>query len=362
MHDARNTAVGIRIRVISTAAVLLVPFAAAGQTHDSGSNQSPPASIQNDSRPVAELSLAEVEGIALASNSAVQACENRLAEIQRQRSPSMTPATQSGVEAVQRTRRLEQELAAERARLRKNLRIAYFLVLNSQRQVASTQELMTVTGPGAEDVGTHSGTARGANPLAELLAEAKLRHRENWQRLATIIGRPGIEMRMLSGGEPTGNASESCNEVVERFLAQSPRCLAAQETVQQALVTLRSATPADTRLADTRSAALAKLVAAVRQAHRLECEALSRLRTDIQRLSDAEYEARIISLAILPNAEQELEFVSARVRDGQGGAVDLMVAQSACYRAHAAYVAALRELTAALEQFPKARLGTPAIP
>ncbi len=139
----------------------------------------------------------------------------------------------------------EQELAAQRQRVLTDVRIAYYQVLVSQRQIELADELIRVSGEGSQSVDAlflarEVGRvdvlqAQLENEQAQiLLQDARNRYDAAWRSLAAILGSPAMPPQTIVGdpsGPPKGIEFE---ETLALVLSTSPEVSAAVADLERA--------------------------------------------------------------------------------------------------------------------------------
>jgi cobalt-zinc-cadmium efflux system outer membrane protein len=148
--------------------------------------------------------------------------------------------------------RMEQEFAAQRQRVLNDVRIAYYEVLLSQRQIELTNTLIAIGDEGAKSVDAlfKAKEVGQADILqadleienARILAEnARNRRDAAWRSLAAIIGEPSMAPQDIDGTAVGPPKDFDFQQSLARLLQASPEVASAAMEVERARAALQRA-------------------------------------------------------------------------------------------------------------------------
>lgn len=295
--------------------------------------------------------------------------------------------------ASQEVRKAETQFAAQRQRVLTDVRLAYYEVLIAQRRLQVARELASI----ADQAVKTAEALLGAREVSQVdvmrarvewqSAELLLKNAENqksaaWQRLAAVVGTPGLENRELVGDLEESLRSVDPDEIRARLLADSPQVAAAELEVERARWQLRrqraepipnvdveavgqtdnATNSANANLVVTMPLpwldrnqgairqAYSDLLAAERATGRVRLSLQKQLATVFQAYANARNQVEDYSKAngILENSRSTLEFVQKGYRAGEIGYLDLLTAQRTYAETNLAYLDSLGSLRAAL--------------
>jgi outer membrane protein, heavy metal efflux system len=241
----------------------------------------PPA--EPEPLPPASLSLADLEGLALAGNPAlaragalINAARANCLQVGLRPNPAVGyegqqlgsggAAEQHGVlfsqeivtggklrlnraVASQQIVIAEQEYAATRQRILTDVRTRFYRVLVAQRQIELAQELIHLSQQVVASVNAlHEAKEVGKVDVLQaslerqqaeiLLASAEQRIAAAWRELAAVVGSPSMPVQPLAGDPGAETADISFDEALARIQSESPEVAAAFAEVQRACMTL----------------------------------------------------------------------------------------------------------------------------
>ncbi len=296
-------------------------------------------------------------------------------------------------EASFQVRAAEQALQAERLRVLTDVRIAYYDVLIAQRRIDVTGELIAA-GTRAIEVSEKLVRVGEASEIDLLqfrvqteqtrivAANAGNFFREAWQRLAAVVGVPGMPPAPLVGDLSQVGPEILWEGALARLLGTSPeraQALAEAERArwayQRARVepipnpSLQVSVAGDTSNGDTLTGvqlgipiplfnrnqgrirqAYAEIAAAEQQLGRIELGLQERLATVYRRYANGRQQVERYTTSILPSAERSLGLTRSSYEAGQVGYLSLLTAQQTYFQAVLSYIDALQELwTAKME-------------
>jgi cobalt-zinc-cadmium efflux system outer membrane protein len=152
--------------------------------------------------------------------------------------------------ALHEVRRLQGQLAAQRLRVRTDVRIAFVRALRAQRQIELTQQLVDIGRKGidvAMDLFNAKEVGRADVLQAELEVEAALvlhRNAENrrvaaWQQLAAVTSQMSLTPRPLAGDIANIDEEIQFEAALERMRNQSPEIAATLAAIERSRCNLR---------------------------------------------------------------------------------------------------------------------------
>ncbi|HYW79928.1 MAG TPA: TolC family protein [Thermoguttaceae bacterium] len=269
------------MRFYPLAAVLILLSVTLGRVATSAADESAPLPVGwlAELPPADEVSLGELESIALAENPTLRQAEMRVRAARAKclqeglypnpvigyRGEEMgsmgTAGRQGGFlgqeivtadklqlrrsVAGHEVRQAEQALAAQRARVLNDVRTGAYDVMVAQRAVELNRQLVDI---GREGVGAAERLLEAmevsrvdvlqarieADSSALRLHDAQNRHLAAWQRLSALLGRPQMPMTRLAGDLESELPEWSWDEAFERLIAQSPELAEAWAGVRRA--------------------------------------------------------------------------------------------------------------------------------
>lgn len=236
-------------------------------------------SQQQEDLATSELTLTELEGLALQNNPAVAEAASRINAARGnwvqvglppnpelgysgQQLGSHGQAEQQGVfigqefvtgKKLQLNRQIAQwevqragrELDAVRLRVLTDVRIRYYHVLIAQRRRDVAADLVRISGQGAEAAQAlfKGGEVSEADPLrarieadtASILLQNSInQHDESWRHLTAVLGMPTLALGRLEGELRANDFDSSWQESLQQILAESPEMAAAIADVEAA--------------------------------------------------------------------------------------------------------------------------------
>lgn len=234
---------------------------------------------QESSQTQSELTLDDLEAIALENNPALQEAAARIEAAQGlwlqaglppnpvfgysgQQLGSSGQAEQQGVyvgqqiitgrklrlnrqNAAWKIQRMENEYEADRLRVLTDVRMSYYNVLIAQYRRELAEELVSISEKGAQAAEAlfQAEEASEADPLrARVVADnAKIvlqnainERRAAWIRLAAVLGTPELPVQQLAGEVKTEDLQLFWDEELQRLLTESPEISAAMADVEAA--------------------------------------------------------------------------------------------------------------------------------
>lgn len=146
----------------------------------------------------------------------------------------------------------QQQMAAQRLRVLNDVRIEYFNVLVAQRALELTQELVDISKRGSE---TTEQLFRGSQVSNAEVLQARIesasaaitfqnaqnRHGAAWRRLSSVVGTPDMTPQELAGDLRPQLADLDWNEAYTRLITHSPELASARAGVARAQAVLQRA-------------------------------------------------------------------------------------------------------------------------
>jgi cobalt-zinc-cadmium efflux system outer membrane protein len=280
-----------------------------------------------------------------------------------------------------------QQLAARRQRVLTDVRTGYYDVLIAQRKRELADELVSISQLAVEAseqllaareiprIGLLQTEVEASNALI-LLQRAENEYAAAWRNLTSVVGTPELQPARVTGQIDDATIELDFEDQLARVIAQSPEAAAAAAQVAQARWALDRARAQvvpdvftqvsvqyNNASGDTVTGIQAGLpiplwnknqggilqarqevIAAVRNAGRVELDLRQRMTAAFQQYADARVQAETYSADILPRAKETLSLVTTGYRAGEIGYLDLLTAQRTYFQTAMAYVEALREL------------------
>ena len=146
----------------------------------------------------------------------------------------------------------EQELEQTRTRVLTDVRIAYFRVLVGQRQIAQADELVDLS----REVSTAVDALHRAQEVGRVdVLQAKLEREQSeitsqtarnrldaaWRELAAVVGNPRLPFQRLAGDPTSASQDIQFDGALDRLLASSPEIAAAAAEMRRARAALARA-------------------------------------------------------------------------------------------------------------------------
>jgi cobalt-zinc-cadmium efflux system outer membrane protein len=242
--------------------------------------------------------------------------------------------------------------------------------------VRSTEALMKAKEVARADVLQAHIEAESARVLLE---RARNRHAASWRNLAAVAGAANMPPSPLAGEAWDGLSVLTWEDTYSRLLAESPQLAAAQAGIARAQAViarecaqrvpnldLQAAVQYDNATLDTFATiqagvpipifnrnqgnirrAQAELMAAQKEAQRVQLELQQRLAAVFEQYATARYQAEKYSRDILPSAQASLDLANQGYRQGEYNYLYLLTAQRTYFQTNLIYLDALRELRAA---------------
>lgn len=293
--------------------------------------------------------------------------------------------------AAQEIQRLQQQVAAQRQRVRTDVRVAFYSVLVAQQQEQLTQELLRIASQNVKAAETLlKGQEVGRVDLvqaeleyenATILAQnAAHRRAAAWQSLASVIGQPQLPPQALAGDPEADRDVLSYEAVRERLLSASPEIAAAVANLERARWALQRANveavpnvtvqglvnwrdegingdpdggitvgvpiPAWNRNQGGILQAQGEVAAAQRSLEQLELDLQNRLAPVYERYSNARHQVKRYRTRILPAAQETLQLTRRLYEAGETSYVNLLTVQRTFSQTNFNYLEALRDLRA----------------
>ncbi len=292
--------------------------------------------------------------------------------------------------ACQAVEQAQWALAAQRERVRNDIRRAFYDVLVAQRSIDLTDELVRIGKQGvraAEELQKAKEVSRVdvlqakiEADAARILAEkARNRHVAAWRNLAVVAGQPNMAPAPLTGDIQDDLSQLTWENGVQRILANSPALAEAKAGVARAEAVLNRQCAERTPNIDLQAGVLydnatrdsiaevqvgvplpvfnrnqgnirkaqAEVSAARAEVRRAELELQQRLAGVFEQYQNARCQVEKYASDILPAAQSSLDLVTAGYRHGEFNYVTLLTAQRTFFQVNLAYVDAIRELRSA---------------
>jgi cobalt-zinc-cadmium efflux system outer membrane protein len=283
--------------------------------------------------------------------------------------------------------RAQQELAATQARVRTDVRRAYYGALLAQRRIELAQEMLRVTRAAAE--ASQSLVDAEEIPLAGLL-QTQIQQQnaqvfaqtagnvqaEAWRRLSAVVNQSELPIQPLAGDVGQLPELMDWHSQQNRIQAMSPELAAAFANLERARralgrarveavpdISTQASVQYDDSSDDTISGvqigmpiplwnrnqggirqAECEVAEAVRNVSRVEQHLNERLATAYRRYADAHVTATNYASAVLPRSQQALDLVRKGYEQGEVGYLDLLAAQQTYSQTNLAYLEALGSL------------------
>ena len=294
----------------------------------------------------------------------------------------------------------EAERAAQEARVRNGVAIAFYDLLAAQQRIVTRERLfqLAIEAVDVTDQLFNVGAADQPDVLsAEIesrrlqlgLTEARNQEAGRWRTLAALVGQPAMAERPLAGSLTAPPPELQRDVVLKQLLEASPQLRAATAGVARAESALAFAkretfpdlvlrggprynrelleangrpvgweaafdvgltVPLFNRNQGTRAAAAADITRARAERQRLEFALTARAATLFDRYLTALHEAEVYKTELLPRAERSYELYLARYREMGAAYPQVLVAQRNVIELNDQYIAALERVwTTALE-------------
>lgn len=278
------------------------------------------------------------------------------------------------------------DLQAQRQRVLTSVRIGFYDVLNAQRTVSISEQLVKISEEGVKTAQALFDAKQAGrvdllqakielNSARVLLRNANNRHTAAWQQLAAVLGQPDRPLERVGGKLEPEQEELGADAVMARILSASPELQAANAEVLRAQAALRRAEvepipdiqtqtgvqydystqfavvglqvgvnlPIFNRNEGNIQTAYAELIAAQHEVDRLQLELKNRLAVVMEDYQNATYEVERYSTEILPDSKDSLELITAGYTQGEFDYNRLLLGQRTYFQNNIAYLAALRE-------------------
>jgi outer membrane protein, heavy metal efflux system len=287
----------------------------------------------------------------------------------------------------QEIRQAEQQLAAEQFRVVNDVRIGFYEVLVLERKMELAGRLLEIGRKSlktSEQLFEKEQVSRLPVQMAQnefyqtqmVALNAKNSYRAAWQRLAAVLGTPGIDPVPLAGNLEAVGPEITWADAFGRLMAASPELAAASAAVTrahwsvdraraervpninvQATAQHDNATTND--IAGVQATfplplinrnqggimqAQAEVAQACAQLQQLRLSLQQRLAATYERYANARQQVEIYSKNILPNAKASFDLVTQVYQHGETDYLNVLTAQRTYFQANLAYLDALREL------------------
>ena len=280
----------------------------------------------------------------------------------------------------------QQDLESQRLRVLTSVRIGFYDVLNAQRAVSLSEQLMKISEEGVETAQALFDAKQAGrvdllqakielNSARVLLRNATNRQSAAWQQLAAVLGQPDRPLERVGGELEPAREELGVDAVMARIMAASPELQAANAQVLRAQAALRRAEvepipdiqtqtgvqydygsqfaivglqvgvnlPIFNRNEGNIQTAYAEMMAAQREVDRLQLDLKNRLAAVMENYQNATYEVERYSTEILPDSKDSLELITAGYTQGEFDYNRLLLSQRTYFQNNIAYLAALRE-------------------
>ena len=280
----------------------------------------------------------------------------------------------------------QQNLEAQRQRVLTSVRVGFYDVLNAQRAVTLSEQLLKISEEGVKTAQALFDAKQAGrvdllqakielNSARVLLRNATNRQTAAWQQLAAVVGQPDRPLERVVGELEPALDELGTDAVMARIMSASPELQAAKAEVQRARAAMRRAEvepipdiqtqtgvqydystqfavvglqvgvnlPIFDRNEGNIQTAYAEMIAADREVERLQLDLKNRLAVVMEDYQNATYEVERYSTEILPDAKDSLELITAGYTQGEFDYNRLLLAQRTYFQNNINYLAALRE-------------------
>tara|TARA_R110002072_G_scaffold303078_1_gene492960 strand:- start:49824 stop:51464 length:1641 start_codon:yes stop_codon:yes gene_type:complete len=280
----------------------------------------------------------------------------------------------------------QQDLEAQRQRVLTSVRIGFYDVLNAQRAVTLSEQLVKISEEGVKTAQALFDAKQAGrvdllqakielNSARVLLRNATNRQTAAWQQLAAVLGQPDRPIERVGGELEPAMDELGTDAVMARIMSASPELQAANAQVERARAALRRAEvepipdiqtqtgvqydygsqfaivglqvgvnlPIFNKNEGNIQTAYAEMIAAQREVERLQLDLKNRLAVVMEGYQNATYEVERYSTEILPDAKDSLELITAGYTQGEFDYNRLLLAQRTYFQNNINYLAALRE-------------------
>lgn len=280
----------------------------------------------------------------------------------------------------------QQNLESQRQRVLTSVRIGFYDVLNAQRAVSLSEQLVKISEEGVKTAQALFDAKQAGrvdllqakielNSARVLLRNATNRQSAAWQQLAAVLGQPDRPLERVGGELEPALEELGTDAVMARIMSASPELQAANAEVLRAQAALRRAEvepipdiqtqtgvqydystqfavvglqvgvnlPIFNRNEGNIQTAYAEMMAAQREVDRLQLDLKNRLASVMEDYQNATYEVERYSSEILPDSKDSLELITAGYTQGEFDYNRLLLSQRTYFQNNIAYLAALRE-------------------
>lgn len=285
---------------------------------------------------------------------------------------------------------LSWEYEAQRYRVLNDVRLRFYEVLGGRQRLEIAGELVNVAREGvriAEQLFQAQQASRAdvlqaqieLNRIRIIRQNAQYAYEAAWKRLATVLGRPELPPRELSGSLTEAPARRDWQSSYQKLLDESPQLEAARSRIQTALAAIRRQEaqpipnlltqvnvahdnasgddianvqigiplPVFNRNQGTLRLAYGEYQRALRDAERLELELRDELAVAFRSYQQAEYEVERYKTDILNDARGNLRLTEESYQAGQLSFLRVLTARRTYFEANLRYVEALVALNQA---------------
>ncbi len=275
---------------------------------------------------------------------------------------------------------------AQRQRVLTSVRVGFYDVLNAQRTVTLSKQLMKISEEGVKTAQALFDAKQAGrvdllqakielNSARVLLRNATNRQTAAWQQLAAVLGQPDRPLERVGGQLEPDMEELGVDALMARILTASPELQAANAEVLRAQAALRRAEVQPIPDIQTQAGvqydygsqftiaglqvginlpifdanqgniqtAHAELIAAQREVDRLQLDLKNRLAAVMEDYQNATYEVERYSTEILPDSKDSLQLITAGYTQGEFDYNRLLLAQRTYFQNNIAYLVALRE-------------------
>lgn len=277
-------------------------------------------------------------------------------------------------------------LESQRLRVLTSVRVGFYDVLNAQRTVTLSEQLVKISQEGVKTAQALFDAKQAGrvdllqakvelNSARVLLRNATNRQTAAWRQLAAVLGQPDRPLERVGGKLEPEPGELGVDVLMARILSASPELQAANAEVLQAQAALRRAEVEPIPDIQTQAGvqydygsrftvvglqvginlpifnanqgniqtAHAELIAAQREVDRLQLDLKNRLAAVMEDYQNATYEADRYSTEILPDSKDSLALITAGHTQGEFDYNRLLLAQRTYFQNNLAYLSALRE-------------------
>ena len=278
------------------------------------------------------------------------------------------------------------DLQAQRQRVLTSVSIGFYDVLNAQRTVTLSEQLVKISEEGVKTAQALFDAKQAGrvdllqakielNSARVLLRNATNRQTAAWQQLAAVLGQPDRPQERVGGRLDPDGEELGVDALMARILSASPELQAANAEVLRAQAAVRRAEvqpipdiqpqagvqydyASEFTIAGLQigvnlpifdanqgniQTAYAELIAAQREVDRLQLDLKNRLAVVMEDYQNATYEVERYSTEILPDSKDSLQLITAGYTQGEFDYNRLLLAQRTYFQNNIAYLAALRE-------------------